>query len=118
MLDGRADVVGVVRAGTVHGPEARAGTRARLTIILLVIAALCFLGTAIGAKSRISLVAVGLLARVLPVLIAQLGWRNSGARLAGVSARAGSARMHLERRRCRSATRRPRGASTDPVGFI
>ncbi len=43
-----------------------------LTIILLIIAALCFLGAAIGAKLRVNLVAAGLLAWVLSVLIPEL----------------------------------------------
>lgn len=43
-----------------------------LTIILLIIAALCFLGAAIGAKSRLNLLALGLLAWVLSVLIPEL----------------------------------------------
>jgi hypothetical protein len=43
-----------------------------LTIILLIIAALCFLGAAIGTKSRINLVGLGLLAWVLTVLIPEL----------------------------------------------
>lgn len=43
-----------------------------LTIILLIIAALCFLGAAVGAKSRLNLLALGLLAWVLSVLIPEL----------------------------------------------
>ena len=76
MLQGVADVAAEVSAGTVYGTRGPKYHQEELmhvlTIILLVIAALCFLGAAIGAKSRINLVGLGLLAWVLSILIPEL----------------------------------------------
>jgi hypothetical protein len=38
-------------------------------VVLLIVAALCFLGAALGVATRVNLVAAGLLAWVLAVLI-------------------------------------------------
>ena len=54
------------------GPHQQEELMHVLTIVLLVIAALCFLGAAVGIKSRFNLVAAGLLAWVLSVLIPEL----------------------------------------------
>jgi hypothetical protein len=72
---GVAPVVGEVCGGTVCGTRDHTSGRKLMhviTIVLLIIAALCFLGGAVGTKSRVNLVAAGLLAWVLSVLIPEL----------------------------------------------